>query len=60
MRIGVNGENVIKHAVEDHKAVHERLRDRLGMEALNAPKKIRKQRELAMKQLAQVVSNIST
>ena len=54
IRLGVNGQLVIKPAVEELKIVHEKLRDSLGMVALNALRRILKMKQLVMSMHAQV------
>ena len=54
IRLGLNGQLVIKPAVEELKIVHEKLRDNLGMVALNALRRILKMKQLVMSMNAQV------
>ena len=54
IRFGVNGQLVTKHAEEELKIVHEKLRDSLGMVELNALRRIPKMKQFVMSTLAQV------
>ena len=57
IRLGVNGQLVIKPAVEELKIVHEKLRDSLGMVALNALRRIPMMKQFVMSTHAQVQNN---